>query len=141
MADGGSPARRPFRLRAQVTREWQLHAQVASILAIELAPAGHLSPGGACWFSIDHANWGGGKPGIRQGRGIIAGIPDILVVCGGGAFFVELKAPDGRMSPAQQEVREALCGAKAGYALVRKPEEMLAALDAWGVPRHRRVRL
>ena len=123
-------AKRPrFRLTAPVVREPVLHRQIADALRLELGPPGKPSPDGVTWFSVDMAAYAGAVPGIRTGRGCIAGLPDIHVCWNGGAFLIEVKAEDGRLSPAQQMffATATYCGVPVGVA--RSPEEALALLD------------
>jgi hypothetical protein len=79
-------------------------------------------------------------PGIRTGRGCIAGVPDMIILYQGCAYFLELKADDGILSPAQQGVGAAIlfCGAR--YGVVRSAGEALEHLDAWEIPRAHRIR-
>ena len=123
-------------------REHQIQKQIADLLTWEIAPAGKLSPAGVLWFSVDHANYAGAA-GARTGRGIVAGIPDMVVLYRGLAHFVELK-PDSRsarLSDPQQRFATALLLNGSKFAAVRDATETLAALDAWQLPRNKRVRL
>jgi hypothetical protein len=128
-----------FRLSAPRIGEWQIQRQVAQVLAIELAPAGKVSDAGVIWWSCDHANHAG-HPGARVGRGLIAGIPDLQVIFQGRAYFIELKAADGRTSKRQDELAAGILDAGAHIALARSYREVLSALDIWCIPRARRVR-
>ena len=128
-----------LRLTAPVVREPVLHKQIADTFRLEIAPPGRVSPHGVCWWSVDMAAYAGAVPGIRTGRGCIAGVPDMIVLHRGGAYFLELKAEDGRLSPAQCDVGAAIlvCGAR--YGVVRDAFEAVAHLDAWDIPRAHRV--
>jgi hypothetical protein len=130
----------PFRLIAPVIREFALHVQIARVLELELARAGHLSPSGVMWFSVEHANFAG-VPGTRSARGVIAGCPDVQILYRGRAYFLELKAEDGRLSKAQKEIHGALIAAGCQVAVARNAEEVLGAIDAWGIPRAHRTAL
>jgi hypothetical protein len=74
--------------------EHPLQKQIADALRFEIAPPGKVSRDGVVWWSIDHANYGGKVPGIRLGRGLIAGIPDLFVLHCGVAHMIEIKAKD-----------------------------------------------
>lgn len=137
---GGSAGLRRFRLQPPVVREWPLQAQIAKLLTIEIAPAGHCSPWGVWWCSIDHANYGG-IPATRVRRGIIAGLGDLYVEHHGRAHWIELKAADGRLTPAQRELAGEIIKAEGRWALARSADDVLALLDQWAVPRHRRTRV
>jgi hypothetical protein len=132
--------RSTFRLTAPVVREHPLQKQIASTLTIELAPPGKVSRFGVCWWSIDHANYAGEVPGVRIGRGIIAGIPDTFVLFRGIAHVIEIKAADGTLSDAQRSVIAAILASGGRAGVARDATEVLACIDAWSIPRNRRVR-
>ena len=89
-------AKKPqFRLTVPRVPEASLHKEIAQVLRLEVAPAGRVSRAGVCWFSIDIAAYGGSTPGLRTGRGVVAGIPDVLVLYRGRAHWIEVKAVDG----------------------------------------------
>lgn len=131
--------KRPFKLKAPVVPEHSNHKQIADVLRLELAPAGKVSKHGVVWWSIDHANYAGEVPGIRMGRGIIAGIADIYIVYQGRAYHPEVKTPDGVLSEAQKAVAAAVicAGGKVGFVI--DAADMIELLDAWAIPRARRV--
>ena len=128
-------------LTAPIVREPILHRQIADILRLELAPPGRLSRDGVLWYSVDMAAYAGSVPGIRTGRGAIAGIPDIVVLYLGAGFFIEVKADDGCVSPAQAAVATELLRCGAHYGIARDAREALALLDHWEVPRRGAVRI
>jgi len=132
--------RAPFRLSAPIVREHPLQKQIASTLTIELAPPGKVSRFGVCWWSIDHANYAGEVPGVRIGRGVIAGIPDTFVLFRGIAHVIEIKAEDGTLSDAQRSVIAAILASGGRAGVARDATEVLACIDAWSIPRNRRVR-
>jgi hypothetical protein len=132
--------RRPFRLTAPVVREHPLQKQIADVLRLEIAPAGKVSPHGVVWWCVDHANYAGEVPGIRIGRGIIAGIPDVLLLHLGAAFMIEIKADDGEVSEAQRGILAAVLAARGRVAIARDAVEVIATIDYWKIPRARRVR-
>lgn len=132
---------RPFRLTAPVTPEHSLQKQVCDTLRLEIAPAGKLSRDGVTWYAVDHANYAGEVPGIRVGRGIVAGVPDLFVLWGGHGHFIELKTEAGALSDAQQAVATALLLAGGKVGVASTVEQVLLLLDAWQVPRARRVRI
>lgn len=111
------------------------------MLRLEIAPAGKVSVDGVVWFSIDHADFAGNVPGIRMTRGIIAGIPDTIVLHRGRAYCMEVKADDGQMSEPQKALATALLAANCNYAVVRDAAEAIAVLDTWHIPRARRTAL
>lgn len=133
-------ARAAFRLTPPIVREHPLQEQIAKVLRIEIAPPGKVSRAGVVWWSIDHANYAGEVPGVRIGRGIIAGIPDTFVLHRGRAHMVEIKPIDGALSDAQQSVAAAVLASGGRVGVARDWIEVLACLDEWEIPRNRRVR-
>ena len=131
--------RRPYRLTAPVVREHPIQKQLTDVLRLEVAPPGKVSRYGVCWWAIDHANYAGEVPGIRVGRGIIAGVPDLYILHRGRAHHLEIKAEDGELSEAQQSVCAAVLAAGGRVAVVRSAGELLAAIDEWQIPRAHRV--
>jgi len=81
-------------------------------------PSRRLSAHRAVWWSVDMAAFARTAPGLRTGRGCIAGVPDMIVLWQGRAFFIAVKASDGALSPAQKDVAMsvALCGCRLGVA-------------------------
>jgi hypothetical protein len=134
------PRRRRFRLTQPVVREHPIQKQLCDTLRIEVAPPGKVSRYGVVWWAIDHANYAGEVPGVRVGRGIIAGIQDLYILYRGRAYHPEIKAADGVLSEAQQSVCSAVLAAGGRVAVVRDADELLECLDQWGIPRNRRVR-
>jgi len=130
-----------FRLTAPVLREPILHQQIAATLRREIAAPLRRSPQGVIWFSIDIAGYVGNVPGIRTSRGIVAGVPDIIVLHGPRAAWIELKATDGMLSPAQAAGATELLGNGCRYGVATSVEEALALLDAWEIPRAHRLRM
>ena len=88
---------------------------------------------------VDHASYSGTAPGARVGRGIVAGVPDLFVLHRGIAHMVEIKTPAGELSDPQQLVMSAVLASGGRVGVVRDAEEMLGLLDAWGIPRARRL--
>lgn len=129
-----------FQLRAPIVREPILHKQIADAFRLEIGAPGRLSSKGVCWYSVDVAAYSGSAPGIRTGRGVVAGIPDIFVLYNGIAHFIEIKADDGILSPAQCEMATAYYLAGAKYGIARDALEALALLDEWHIPRAHRIR-
>jgi len=134
-------ASRPFRLSAPVVREHPIQAQVTKLLTIEIAPPGKVSKHGVCWFAVDHANYAGEVPGVRVGRGIIAGLADLWFIYRGLVHCIELKAIDGELTLAQQSVAIAITIAGARVGIATRAEDVLACVDEWRIPRHRRTTL
>ena len=94
---------------------------------------------GVVWWSVDHAAYAGTAPGARVGRGIVAGVPDLFVLHRGIAHMIEIKMQAGELSDPQQSVMAAVLAGGGRVGVVRDAEEMLGLLDAWGIPRARRL--
>jgi VRR-NUC domain len=66
--------------------------------------------------------------------GVLAGIPDLAVIAPGGrAFFIEVKAPGGSLSPAQRDMHDRLVGLGTPAAIVRSIDDTRLAFAAWGL--------
>ncbi len=107
--------------------EQKLQQQVATYLGWALEPP--------AWFSSIPAGGGGEMRGrIIKGTGYKAGTPDLLIVSGGRAHFIELKAPRGVLSEAQRRTIPALEAAGAGVVVAYSLDTVRGALFAWGIP-------
>ena len=129
----------PYRLTAPVVKEHPLQEQMVRVLRLELAPPGKVSKDGVVWWAIDHANYAGEIPGVRIGRGIIAGIQDLYILHQGRAHHPEIKTTEGALSEAQQSVCSAVLAAGGRVAVVTTAEQLLCCLDEWGIPRKHRI--
>ena len=132
---------KPYRLTQPVVPEHSLQKQIADVLRLELAPPGKVSRLGVCWWAVDHAAYSGEVPGIRIGRGVVAGLPDLFFLHRGMSFMVELKTVLGELSDAQRSVCAAMLGSGGRVGVARTVEEVLACLDGWGLPRAHRVQV
>lgn len=70
-----------------------------------------------------------------KGLGVVAGVPDICVIKGGCAHFLELKAPRGVVSEKQGAVHCKLWDAGCRVAVAYSLDEALIHLEAWGILR------
>lgn len=134
----GSHAK-PYRLTPPRVAEHPLQKQITDVLRLEIAPPGKVSKLGVVWFAIDHANYAGEVPGIRTGRGIVAGIPDTFIMHRGLTHFIEIKAADGELSAAQRSVATAIVMGGGRVGIARSAAEVIVCLDEWRIPRNRRV--
>ena len=66
-------------------------------------------------------------------QGVLAGVPDLAVVCDGRAFFIEVKADDGVLTRSQKETIPLLLEAGARVKIARSIEDARAAFSAWGI--------
>lgn len=134
---------KPYRLTPPVVPEHSLQKQICDVLRLEIAPPGKVSKAGVCWYSIDMAAYSGEVPGIRIGRGVVAGVPDVFLTYRGRAHFIEIKtdADTAVLSLAQQSVCTALLAAGGRVGVVTNTASVLECLDTWQVPRAYRVRI
>lgn len=110
-----------------MTHEATLSAQLAEFLRLALPPD--------CFASVFPAGGGGKARGGRLKRmGMVAGVPDWLIVYQGRALFVELKIPGGRLSGPQRATHAWLRSAGALVTTEYGLEAIEGALLRFGVP-------
>lgn len=69
-------------------------------------------------------------------NGMVPGFPDLMMITGAGpAIFFEVKAPGGRLTPAQQDVHDHLRELGQLVAVVRSIDEIQAQLEQWNIGR------
>lgn len=107
--------------------EQSLHLTIARYLDLAL-------PDRALWWT-SHQNPKSARDGGRlKAMGLRAGIPDILVLFDGMLIGLELKAPKGRISPAQSEIADKFAANDAAWHLCRSVEDVEAALRQYAIP-------
>jgi hypothetical protein len=68
-----------------------------------------------------------------KAQGVVAGVADLaFVLSDGRAAFMELKAPTGRLSPAQKAFQEKCAAMDVEHAVVSDIDTALRILEAWG---------
>lgn len=72
---------------------------------------------------------GARRQAILVGMGVHSGFADLMVISGGRVLFLELKAPKGRLRPAQEAFRDAILAQGFGWALIRSLDDALTALS------------
>ena len=106
---------------------------------IQRAVFEHLTVRGApAMFAFHPANGGWRsrvEAAILKAMGVKAGVPDIIAIKGGRCYALELKAPDGRLTPVQRDAHAALAAAGATVAVAYGLDDALARLEAWGLVR------
>jgi len=80
----------------------------------------------------------GGKRGMidgarRKAMGQVAGWPDITILAPSGAFFIEVKAEGGRLSPSQKELHDRMRALGFEVGVARSIDDAREMLDEWGV--------
>jgi len=107
--------------------EESLHRAVACFLNVALVDD-------AFWTTIPAGGGGRVRGAILKAMGYRRGTPDILIVWQGKAYWIELKAKNGRVSGAQWEVRKALARAGSHVGFAYSADEVESLLRCWGIP-------
>ena len=76
----------------------------------------------------------GGDRQMTLTPGYVAGLPDVMIIYDGGPLFIELKAPKGRLSEAQEDVHAALRRAGSNVRVCRSVAEVEETLRYNCVP-------
>lgn len=113
--------------------EDELHAAVVDFLRIALAKDVVL-----------HHSPNEGKRSWKAQQNIVAfgtraGWPDLEILADGTVYFIELKTPKGRMSPAQTETHANLRHAGFQVLTCRSVVEVELALRSWRIPLSARI--
>lgn len=111
--------------------------------ALQMDAARYLSaalPDTAFWWHCPN----GGRRGAREGgrfklMGVKAGVPDIALLFAGKTYFIELKSPTGRLSPAQKALHPVLARAGSPVAVCTDIRGVEAVLRGWEIPVKARV--
>ncbi len=110
-------------------KEADLHKLVCDYLDLALVPP--------AWYSTFPADGAS-----RRGRiGLKLGVPDILIVYSGRAYWIELKGPRGVLSTAQKRTFPALFAAGCEALTRRSLDEVIDLLRVWGIPINPAVRI
>ncbi|MDF7673518.1 VRR-NUC domain-containing protein [Acetobacteraceae bacterium ESL0709] len=124
----------PFPMVAPVSED-DLHKAVASLLTVIIAEQGKLSPLGVWWCSIEHRNAKSAREGARRKRrGVIAGIPDIMIGYDHRSFWIELKTDKGTLSTTQKCFHAVLRASGHVVDVCRSLEDVRACLEANRIP-------
>lgn len=112
--------------------EYELHVAVVRLLDAILV--------GAMYFHPPNGGWRSKVESARlKNMGVVAGIPDLVILYDGKTLFIELKKQKtGRVSPAQLVCHAQLAACGHHVEVCRSLDEVIAALDRHGVP-HRRI--
>jgi hypothetical protein len=87
-------------------------------------------------FHVPNGGWRSRvEAAILTSMGVVAGVPDIILIRDAEMFALELKAPGGRLSPAQRECQERMQAAGCKVATAVGLDQALAQLEAWGLLR------
>jgi hypothetical protein len=87
------------------------------------------------WFTTIPAGGGGLVRGAQlKAMGYRPGTPDICIIYGGMAYWLELKAAKGKTSPQQDTTIALLEHAGSPTAIVRSIDDVRAVLAQWQIP-------
>ena len=107
--------------------------------ALQRAVVEHLqwrARDGVWWCHIPNGGWRSPvEAKIFKALGVVAGAPDLLIVADGRAYFLELKAPHGRISDAQHKCHQALWAAGVSVAVADNIDQALELLEGWQILR------
>lgn len=62
-------------------------------------------------------------------QGVLAGMPDLIILHDGRTFGIELKAPKGRLSDAQKDIADRFTDNAIPWTVARSLEEIVAFLE------------
>lgn len=86
--------------------------------------------------SPNEVGFGGARARNRQailaGMGLFRGFSDLLVISEGRVMFLEVKSATGQLEPSQERFRDLVQAQGLPWALVRSPEDAVAALQGAG---------
>lgn len=106
--------------------ERRIHIQIADWLR-QVGPE-------CLWFHIPNGGnrnaWTGA---LLKRMGVKAGVSDFIFLAGGKAYFMEVKAPGGRLSRAQRIFLEECENHSLPWALVMSIDDVRQALADWGI--------
>jgi hypothetical protein len=109
--------------------EQQIQRAVLSHLAWRAMP-------GTWWCHYPAGGWRSPiEAAIFKSLGVVAGVPDILIVHGSQLYALELKAETGRLTDVQSDTQAAMRRAGAIVATARGLDDALGQLVLWGLIR------
>jgi hypothetical protein len=115
------------------------HSPALTEAAIQRSIFAHLAQRGAPGvFAFHPANGGWRSPteaAIFKGMGVVAGVPDIIVIHKGKVYGLELKSAGGRITAAQTQTLAKMAAAGANVGVAYSLDEALDALAYWGLLR------
>ena len=109
--------------------------------AIQRAVFQHLRGRGATGLFAFHVPNGGYRrpteAAILKGLGVVAGVPDVILIHRGRCYAMELKAEGGRPTETQLAAVAAMEAAGAYCCIAEGLDRALAVLEGWGLLRGR----
>jgi hypothetical protein len=105
--------------------EGQIQRSVAEHLRLRAQP-------NVFWFACENGGYRTAiEAAILKSCGIKRGVPDMILIRAGKVFGLELKATNGRVSPAQRAAHDEMRAAGAEVAVAVGIDQALAQLEAW----------
>jgi hypothetical protein len=74
------------------------------------------------------------EAGIFKQLGVLAGVPDLMILWPGRVAGLELKAPGKKPEPAQKQIGEQMLAMGHLWGWADGVDEALALLRGWGIP-------
>lgn len=105
--------------------ETEFHQTVAQFLDAVL-------PRDTWWTTFPAGGGGRVRGAILKGMGLKAGVPDVLIVQRGFAYWIELKTPKGIVSGDQTNTHADLLAVGCAVTVCRTLDDVVAALRCWG---------
>lgn len=85
-------------------------------------------------FAIPNGGWRSKSEAARmKAAGVVAGMPDVGILCEGRVYFLELKTTAGKLSPTQRIVHERMRAAGHPVSVAYGLDDALAQLRRWGI--------
>ena len=89
-------------------------------------------------FHVPNGGWRSHiEAAILKGLGVRAGVPDVIAVKDGRTYALEIKAPGGRLTVAQNAAHAALRAAGATVLTSYSLDDAISMLEEWGLLRGR----
>jgi hypothetical protein len=86
------------------------------------------------WFHVPN---GGSRHKVEaarlRGQGVVAGVPDLVLLRGGRVYGLELKASDGKLSSSQKLMHARWAATGSNIAVAYSIDEAMRQLSAWGL--------
>ena len=112
----------PVKRRAMRMTEAQLQKQICMYLAVALKKT--------AWFSTFPAD----RASSRGKIGLKLGVPDILIIHDGRAYWLEIKLPGKKVRDTQAETHLSLMFAGSPVEVVYELIDVVRALQYWQIP-------
>jgi len=123
-----TPQNDPTGMRLDLTEDQTQHAVMAHLKV----RARH----GLFWFAVPNGGWRTkAEAGVFSATGVVAGVPDIILIFGGHVYGLEIKKQGGRLSPVQIKAHAAMISAGAIIATADGLTDALLILEHWGMLR------